>query len=73
MAANGVVPRVGADGETVWVPALGKVSDVVVSAGEVLNVDIVVTEHPDLIGWEGSVADVLGIRDWRNDLPPGWT
>ena len=66
LAGNGQVPRVGAAGKTVAVPVLGKVEGVVLSPRQVVNVDIVVTERPDLIGWSGRVADLLGIRDWRH-------
>ena len=66
MAASGLVSRAGAEGKTAGVPVIGKVTGVVVSPRQVVNVDIVVTERPDLVGWSGDVADLLGIRDWRH-------
>ncbi|MBE1470807.1 hypothetical protein [Kibdelosporangium phytohabitans] len=65
LAAHGLVPRVGAEGTTVLVPVIGKV-EVVVFPHRVVKADIVATERPDLVGWEGRVADLLGIRDWRH-------
>jgi hypothetical protein len=64
MAANGLVAWASAEGEIVEVPVIGKATGVVISARQIVNVDIVATERPDLAGWSGDVADLLGIRDW---------
>jgi hypothetical protein len=68
MAANGRVSRVGADGRTVGVPVLGKVTGVVVSPRQITTADVIATERPDLIGKTGNVADLLDIYDFRRHL-----
>jgi hypothetical protein len=66
MAANGVISRVGADGGTVGVPLIGKVTEVVVSPRQIVTADIIVTERTDLIGKTGNLADLLDVRDHRS-------